>query len=103
MWKALSGHSLDLYALNQIEGVSHPDKYNRYPELTTQTLTAAQNTAGLVSMQDLVDFKQKIAAEEKLDTIMESSQTETVILFVGAGYVRPSCSAGPIAPLVPCS
>jgi hypothetical protein len=83
--KALSGHALDLYALNQIDGVSHPDKYNRYKELTTKTLTDAANEEGKITMQDLVDLKKQIAAEEKIDHIMESSQTETVILFIGAG------------------
>jgi hypothetical protein len=87
-WKALAGHALDLYALNQVGGVSHPDKYNRSKDLKTQTLTGAADAEGIVTMQDSVDLKKKIEAEENIETIMEWSLARRRLLF---------CSSEPVA------
>lgn len=88
---ALTGQVPDLYALNQVAGVSHPDKYLRHMDETKKGLAAAKNEQGEVTLQDLVDIKKKIALEQEKETIgsvkdiLESSRIETCIMFVGCG------------------
>jgi hypothetical protein len=86
-WNFLKGEAPDLYALNQVDGISHPDKYNRYNVETEKRLKEAANEEGMVTMQDLIDLKKWIAQQEGIsaDKIMKSSRIETQILFVGSG------------------
>jgi len=83
-WKALLGHTPDLYALNQVEGISHPDKYSRYMDKTEEMIKTKSNPEGMVSLQDLVDIKKWVAEQEKIE-IGFASKSETVLVFIKSG------------------
>ena len=85
----LLGRALDLYALDQVPGVSHPDKYGRYMDETIEKLTAAKSPDDdTITLQDLVDVKKWIATEKEnmtVDQITKPSKIETNLAFVGSG------------------
>lgn len=88
MWKALWGGPLDLYALNQVEGISHPDKYGRYLDDTKKQLEERANSDGQITLQDLVDVKKWIATEKEgmmVEQIIDASRNETALAFLGGG------------------
>lgn len=88
LWSTLKGEILDLYALDQVPGISHEDRFNKYKETTKQKLNSAANPQGFITMNDLVETKKFLATQKegmKLTDISNSSKLETALLFLGAG------------------
>jgi hypothetical protein len=83
-WLAfLRGEAPDLYRLDQVRGVSHEDLYLPYlPQVKAKVQALSRN--GQISMQDLADIKEWIAAQEGV-SVSSASKLETVILFIRAG------------------
>ena len=79
----LRGEAPDLYRLDEVEGISHKDLYLPYlPEVKTKVQALSRN--GQISIQDLADIKEWIAAQEGV-SVIRSSRIETIILFIRAG------------------
>ena len=80
---ALRGHAPDLHALDRVPGVSHIDLYNTHRDNVGDRLTEAE-VEGRMTLQDLVEVKEWIAAMEGVEVI-ESSRIETALLFIRSG------------------
>lgn len=79
----LRGEAPDLYRLDEVEGISHKDLYLPYlPEVKSKVQALSRN--GQISLQDLADIKEWIAAQEGV-SVIQSSKIETIILFIRAG------------------
>ena len=79
----LRAEAPDLYKLDQVESVSHKDRYLPYlPEVKAKMQALSRN--GKISIQDLVDIKEWIAAQEGVP-IIQMSKAQPIILFVRAG------------------
>ena len=83
-WRALlRGEAPDLYSLDKIKGISHEDLYLSYlPQVKAKVQPLRRNDQ--ISIQDLADIKQWIAAQEGV-TVNLASKVETIILFIRAG------------------
>lgn len=82
--KALQGYPPDIWRLDQVEGVSHTDKYQNYLEKTDEMLEEKANDDGVITFKDLIDVKKWIAEQEKVEVIRQS-QIFTTILFIKSG------------------
>lgn len=83
--KALvEGKAPDIYRLAEVPGISHLDLYLPFIENVTAMLEKAENAAGEVTLQDLIDVKVWIAKQVNV-LVSAASQTETEILFIRAG------------------
>ncbi len=79
----LGGVAPDIYQLTDVHGISHCDLFGRYlPEL--KVMARKLEKEGLLTIQDLVTMKQWVAAQEGI-AVIESSQIETSLAFLGAG------------------
>ena len=83
-WGALlRGQAPDLYRLDEIEGISHKDLYLPYlPQIKEKVQALSRN--GQISIQDLADIKQSIAAQKGV-SLIGGSKIQTVLLFIRAG------------------
>jgi hypothetical protein len=79
----LRGEAPDLYSLDKVKGVSHEDLYLPYlPQVKAKVQALSHN--GQLSLQDLAEIKEWIAAQEGV-SVSSASKLETVILFIRAG------------------
>ena len=73
----------DIYRLDQVQGISHDDLYQKYiPEL--RVMARARAVEGQITLQDLVEMKEWVADQVGV-TPKEASKTETSLLFVRSG------------------
>ena len=83
LWSVLKGDAPNIYALDQVHGVTHCDLFSKYlPELEEQA--KAKEIDGQITLQDLVQMKKWLAQQEQVD-VSEPSKIETSLLFVKAG------------------
>ena len=87
LWAALTGQVPDLYRLDQVPGVSHPDLYRHQLDEVKEHLEKAVDSDGFVTLQDVVEAKKFVADKVgvKSEEMMDSSKFETVLLFLGSG------------------
>ena len=79
----LRGEAPDLYRLDEVKVISHQDLYLPYlPEVKEKVEALSRN--GKISIQDLADIKQCIAAKEGVPVISGSGM-QVVLLFIRAG------------------
>lgn len=79
----LRGQAPDLYRLDEVKGISHKDLYLPYlPQVKTKVQALSRN--GQISIQDLADIKEWIAAQEGV-SVTRPSKIEAIILFIRAG------------------
>lgn len=83
VWSTLFGKAPDIYNLENVHGISHCDRYNRYTKEVEFQLKERE-IDGQVSIQDLVEIKEWIAEKENVE-IISSSKQETALLFGYAG------------------
>lgn len=77
------GKTPDLMRLDEVDGISHADLYQKYLEQVAIWMENKE-VDGKVTLQDLVKIKQYIARLESVE-IQKSSKIETALLFIGAG------------------
>ena len=79
----LRGQAPDLYRLDEVKLISHKDLYLPYlPQVKEKVQALSRN--GKISIQDLADIKQCIAAKEGVPVI-RGSKIQVVLLFIRAG------------------
>lgn len=79
----LRGEAPDLYRLDEVKGISHQDLYLPYlPQVKEKVEALSRN--GKISIQDLADIKEWIAAQEGVPVI-RGSKGQVGLLFVIAG------------------
>ena len=79
----LRGEAPDVYRLDELEVISHQDRYLAYlPQVKEKV--AALSRDGKISIQDLADIKEWIAAQEGVPVI-GGSKGQVGLLFVRAG------------------
>ncbi|MEM6631114.1 MAG: hypothetical protein AAF694_15640 [Bacteroidota bacterium] len=83
IWATLFGKAPDMYNLEDVHGISHCDRYNRYlPEV--EQMLKEREIDNQVTLQDLVEVKEWIAKKERVE-INSASRQETALLFGYAG------------------
>ncbi|MEO1654116.1 MAG: hypothetical protein AAFU64_11250, partial [Bacteroidota bacterium] len=83
LWATLFGKAPDIYKLENVHGISHCDRYNRYLS-DVKRLLKEREINDQISLQDLVDIKEWIAEQEGVE-INSASKQETALLFGYAG------------------
>ncbi|MEM1414207.1 MAG: hypothetical protein AAGH15_04880 [Myxococcota bacterium] len=84
LWALLTFEAPDLDRLDEVEGISHEDRYARYlPEL--RHMAEERAVDGRITLQDLVAMKEWVAAQAGVAPISEPSRIETALLFIRAG------------------
>ncbi|HMO40171.1 MAG TPA: hypothetical protein PKE17_12230 [Saprospiraceae bacterium] len=83
LWAIIKGKAPDIYALDQVHGVTHCDLFSKFiPEL--EEMVKAKEIDGQITLQDLVEMKKWVAQQVQVE-ISEPSKIETSLLFVKAG------------------
>ncbi len=83
LWSVIKGEAPNIYALDQVHGVTHCDLFAKYlPELEQQAKKI--DVDGQITLQELVNMKKWVAQQEQVE-ISEPSKIETSLLFVKAG------------------
>ena len=83
VWPLLRGDVPDLYKLDEVKSISHQDLYLPELKFVEEKVKALSNN-GQISIQDLADIKESIAAKKGVPVIT-GSKGQAVLLFIRAG------------------
>ncbi|MEM6379471.1 MAG: hypothetical protein AAF705_14780 [Bacteroidota bacterium] len=83
IWAVLLGSAPDIQKLENVHGISHCDRYNRYTS-DVERLLKERAIEEQVTLQDLVEVKKWIAAQEGVE-VNGASKQETALVFGYAG------------------
>ena len=79
------GETIDMYRLDEVPGTSHTDLFQAYLPAVEGKIKEVADKDGMIRMQDLVDLKKWIAAQEGVKEVSFPSKAETGQIFVRAG------------------